>query len=217
MGSKERKERERNDVRARIMSAARDLFASEGVDAVSMRKIADAVEYSPTIIYQHFTDKDALLREICQEDFASLAGTLIEIARIEDPVERIKGIGVAYCQFGLAYPNHYRLMFMTPYSAARVEESELCEKGKGNPDEDAYAFLRKAVSEAIEAKRFREDLTDPDLISQILWSGVHGVVSLQITKQNDPWIEWFPFDQRVKEMVDALVIGLSRPKAEGSR
>jgi len=199
------------------MSAARDLFASEGVDAVSMRKIADAVEYSPTIIYQHFTDKDALLRKICQEDFASLAGTLIEIARIEDPIERIKRIGVAYCQFGVAYPNHYRLMFMTPYSGARLDESELCEKGKGNPEEDAYAFLRQAVLEAIEAKRFRKDLSDPELISQILWAGVHGVVALQITKQSDPWIEWFPFDRRVEEMIDVMITGLTHEKTEGAR
>ena len=48
------------------MNAARELFATEGIEAVSMRKIADAVEYSPTIIYQHFADKEALLHEICR-------------------------------------------------------------------------------------------------------------------------------------------------------
>lgn len=215
MGSKERRQRERDDVRSKVMGAARDLFAREGVEAVSMRKIADAVEYSPTIIYQHFTDKEALLREICQEDFAALAGTFQEIAQIADPIKRIERIGLAYGQFGLAYPNHYRLMFMTQYHGAKADEPEMC--GKGNPDEDAYAFVRQAVTEAIEAGRFRDGMNDPNLIAQILWAGVHGVVSLQITKQDDPWIEWRPIEQRIKLMVDTLVSGLTRPNSEGKR
>src|ERR1700733_6318625 len=113
MGSKERRQRERDDVRAKIINAARDLFVAEGVESVSMRKIADAVEYSPTVIYQYFADKDALLHEICTEDFASLADTFRELAKIEDPMERIRQIGLTYGKFGLAFPNHYRLMFMT--------------------------------------------------------------------------------------------------------
>src|SRR5215212_10572320 len=69
MGVKERRDRQREDVRTKIMDAARDLFVSEGYDAVSMRKIAEAIEYSPTAIYVHFTDKAALMQELCAHDF----------------------------------------------------------------------------------------------------------------------------------------------------
>src|ERR1700760_2352956 len=105
MGTKERREREKDATRDKIMSAARDLFAQEGYEAVSMRKIADAIEYSPTAIYVHFKDKEALLRELVSADFAKLAGVFIELAKIADPIERIRQIGHSYVKFALAYPN----------------------------------------------------------------------------------------------------------------
>jgi AcrR family transcriptional regulator len=207
MGSKERRQRERDDVRAKIMNAARELFVSEGIESVSMRKIADAVEYSPTVIYQYFTDKEGLLHEICTEDFANLAQTFQQLAQIEDPLERIGQIGITYGKFGLAYPNHYRLMFMTPLRAAK-DETDACHKG--NPDEDAYAFLRQAVVQAIEAKKFRQGVDDPDLVSQVLWAAVHGVVSLQVTKASNDWLQWRPFEQRMNLMLDSLFHGMAR-------
>ena len=103
------------------MDAARELFAAEGIEAVSMRKIADAVEYSPTIIYQHFADKDALLHELCAGISQPSPHTFAEIARVADPIERIQKIGLAYGRFGIEHPNHYRLMFMTPYHGKRMD------------------------------------------------------------------------------------------------
>ncbi len=73
MGTKERREREREELRTRILDAARELFAEEGYEAVTMRRIADRIEYSPTAIYFHFRDKEALMRELCDHDFRALA------------------------------------------------------------------------------------------------------------------------------------------------
>jgi AcrR family transcriptional regulator len=213
MGSKERRQRERDEVHAKIMDAARNLFAAEGIEAVSMRKIADAVEYSPTVIYQYFADKDTLLHEICTEDFGAFSRTFAEIANVADPIKRIEQISLAYGRFGIEHPNHYRLMFMTPFHGKRLDDEELCKKG--NPDEDAYAFLKQAVSEAIAAGRFAPGLTDADMISQVLWAVVHGIVSLQITKANDPWLEWRPFEQRIKLMIDSMISGLTAGSKQG--
>jgi AcrR family transcriptional regulator len=215
MGLKERRQRERNEVRTKILDAARDLFAVEGIEAVSMRKIADAVEYSPTIIYQHFADKDALLHELCAEDFGSLAQTFGEIANEADPIKRIELIGLAYARFGIENPNHYRLMFMTPCHGAKLCDEEL--ERKGNPDEDGYAFLKQAVSEAIAAGRYRDGLTDADLISQVVWAAVHGLVALHIIKANDPWLEWRPFEERIKVMLKTLQRGMAREPGKDSQ
>src|ERR1700682_3848534 len=114
MGPKERRAREREEIRSVILDAARELFVSDGYDAVTMRRIADRIEYSPTAIYFHFKDKQTLLQELCDTDFGALAHEFQKIARIADPVDRLRQIGRAYVEFGLAYPNHYRLMFMTP-------------------------------------------------------------------------------------------------------
>src|SRR5215213_11936500 len=72
MGTRERRDREREEIRAKILDAARDLFASQGYEAVSMRKIAEAIEYSPTAIYVHFDDKADLMRELCIRDFEGM-------------------------------------------------------------------------------------------------------------------------------------------------
>jgi AcrR family transcriptional regulator len=201
LGPRERREREREEIRTRILDAARELFAAEGVEAVTMRRIADRIEYSPTAIYFHFRDKEALLAELCDCDFRAFAHEFIEIAKIADPVERLKAAGGAYVRFGLNNPSHYRVMFMTPKTA----ESKTIEKG--NPEEDAYAFLRGIVVELI-AKNLVRDETDPDLVAQVIWSAMHGLVSLEIAKCNDTWVDWRPVEERGRLVVTMILRGL---------
>ena len=202
MGPKERKQRERDDTRTRILDAARELFLSEGYDGVSMRRIAEKIEYSPTAIYFHFRDKETLIQELVDTDFLTLAEKFTAAAQIADPIERIKATGHAYARFGLDYPNHYRLMFMTPHQPS---DSRL---NRGNPEEDAWAFHKSIVAEAMAAGRFRPAYTDVELVAQTLWSGIHGVVSLEIAKCNDDWIDWTPVQKRIATMINALVDGL---------
>ncbi len=206
MGVKERRERERTETREKILDAARELFIEEGFDGVTMRKIAERIEYSPTAIYMHFADKAQLFLEICHEDFRRLAQSLVGLTQVPDPVERLRRIGDAYVEFGLQNPNHYRTMFMTPHPPIPNGEEAL--RGKGNPEEDAYALLRTTVQEALSAGAFREHLTDADLIAQTLWAAAHGVVSLQIAKCNDEWVLWCDIKQRARTMIDSLLYGL---------
>lgn len=206
MGIKERREREKAEIREKILDAARDLFVSEGYEAVSMRKIADKIEYSPTAIYLHFKDKESVLRELCETDFYALAREFQEIARILDPVERLRAIGVAYARFGLSHPNHYRLMFMTPHPDPGQDEDPLIERG--NPEEDAYAFLKWTVGEVLAAGLFRPGLEDVELLAQTIWAGMHGVISLQIAKCNDDWVDWRPDEERIGLMNETLIRGL---------
>jgi AcrR family transcriptional regulator len=207
MGIQERRQREKEELREQILDAARHMFVERGYDAVTMRGIAERIEYSPTAIYLYFEDKETLIRAICDADFGALAGRFQGIAGIKDPVERIRAIGRAYADFALQYPNHYRLMFMTPLPGEPADRSSL---QQGNPEEDAYAFLRLAVSEAITKKRLLPKYTDPDLVSQVLWSGIHGVVSLRIAKCSDAWVPWRDEEETILVMIDALIRGLVR-------
>lgn len=206
MGTKERRERERAEIREKILEAARELFVKEGYEAVSMRKIADRIEYSPTAIYFHFKDKEALLKELCDNDFGALAQQFVHIAEVADPIERLRMTGHAYARFGIEHPNHYRLMFMTPHPPIDPAQQEL---ERGNPEQDAYAFLKVVVTDALAAGRFREGLGDADLLSQTIWAAMHGAISLQIAKCNDDWIEWRPLEDRVASMIDLIIDGLT--------
>ncbi|HET8644161.1 MAG TPA: helix-turn-helix domain-containing protein, partial [Vicinamibacteria bacterium] len=94
MGIAERRERDRQGLRRRILDAARELFMREGYERVTMRRIAQAIEYSPTAIYQHFEDKDALVRALCADEFGQLLRALPREAPA-DPVDGLRQLGMA--------------------------------------------------------------------------------------------------------------------------
>lgn len=210
--SSTRRAREREQIRERILDAARELFAAEGYDAVTMRRLAERIEYTPPVIYQHFADKAALMREICVHDFRTMAHAFNELAGVADPIERLRRLGERYVEFALTHPNHYRLMFMTP----RPTDGSLPAKGelmdpaaKGNPELDAYAFLRVAVDDARKAGRFNPSLTDPALIAHVLWQGLHGIVSMHIVRSDDAWIEWRDPRATARLHIEATLRGLT--------
>jgi len=118
MGVKERRERVKSETRDKILDAARELFTSEGYEGVSMRQVAEKIEYSPTAIYLHFADKEQLFHELVHEDFARLATVFQSAAMPANPVDRIREIGRTYVEFGTHYPNHYKHMLMTPQPPA---------------------------------------------------------------------------------------------------
>ena len=207
MGTTERRERERQEMQTLILDAARDLFASEGYEAVTMRAIAEKIEYSPTAIYSHFKDKLSLLRALCDRDFASFTSALSRAGGIKDPIERLRRIGYAYVDFALENPNHYRFLFMTELPSVPPETSAI---EKGNPDQDAYAFLRATIAEAIAAGRLKPEFKDADLVAQIAWGAAHGVVSLHNVKCSDSWIEWRPEQKVARSLIDLTIDGMLR-------
>jgi AcrR family transcriptional regulator len=208
MGTSERREREKLELKGRILDAARELFAAEGYEAVTMRKIAERIEYSPTAIYAHFKDKNALIRELCESDFLAFAQTFVGFLTVEDPIERLRRAGSAYVEFAVENPQHYRLMFMTQRPPIEDEDTS----GVNDPSRNAYAFLRATVAEAIDKGLFRPELTDANLVAQTIWAALHGTVALQITAycSKDAWMAWASLDERRAFMADLILRGLLR-------
>jgi AcrR family transcriptional regulator len=202
MGILERKEREREEIRRKILDTARDLFAREGYDRVTMRRIADAIEYSATTIYNHFEDKDDLVEALCHEDFTRLLGQLEENPLPKDPVETIRQLGIAYARFGQAHPHQYRFMFMTP------QKWEGRHHELSPPGQQAYALLRAAVAEAIATGRFRKG--DVDTFTQVCWASVHGAVALLVTYPPEQWPGGAPpSPDLVPAVIGASIAGLT--------
>jgi AcrR family transcriptional regulator len=196
----QKRQRDKNTLRQEIMDAARDLFVEEGYENVSMRKIADRIEYSPTAIYLHFKDKSELLKSICTATFAGLVSALEGIsAKLQtgkyDPVDLLKKGLQIYVDFGLAHPNHYQLTFLSPHEDPRHEDP-ICMQ--------SFDYLVEGVEACIAAGRFRAQ--PPQEISQALWAAVHGVTSLLIQHSG------FPFVARKKlihRVIDSMVAGLT--------
>lgn len=205
MASTERRAREREATRSLIMDAAREMFAERGYEAVTMRAIAEKIEYTPTAIYHHFRDKEELLAEVCAQDFLALAREFKRLGAIGDPIERLFRTGRAYIRFALEHPNHYRTMFMTPLP----QDHEKLRIERRNPDQDAYGFLLGTIEEALAQGKFRPGLDDPELLAQIFWAGVHGIASLHIAKAgHNGFVDWKDPEQASEVMCRAIFRGV---------
>ena len=205
MGTAERRARERAELEEKILDAARTLFVHHGYAAVTLRRIAKEIEYTPSVIYSYFKDKDTLIRTLCECDFAAFTEAFAKVLQITDPIRRIHHMGQIYVDFAVKHPNHYKLMFMTPLPVEPTAE-ELSRKG--DPLYDGYAALKKAVEDALAGGYLRSDYQDTELVAQILWAGVHGVASLHIVMVNAPWIDWRALETRTQAMTNALLHGL---------
>ncbi|HCX68734.1 TetR/AcrR family transcriptional regulator [Parvibaculum sp.] len=194
--------------RRQIVVAAKTLFSEEGVDHVSMRKIAREVGITQAAIYQHFENRDAILFAIIEDFFADLLEVLATaVARETQPLLSLRSAMRAYVDYGLAHPEAYRLVFMTPISGLvragvgvpRTEEAKL------KPSKGTLAFdvLDSAVRKVMECGMVRHD--NADLLAEAIWAAGHGLVSLLITHNEFPWTD--P-DKVIDIQIDLLFRGL---------
>lgn len=212
MGPANRREREKQALRAKIMDAARTLFAEKGYEAVTMRMVAEAIEYSPRTIYLHFKDKEELIRELCMQDFRIFGEGMANLAKIPDPIERLRAMGRAYVGFSKENPHHFRVMFMTshPLDAGKKDTVDWA----GDPTVDAYAFMVGSVREAIALGRVKPTFHDAELVAQTLWASIHGVAVLELTHGQDDWVDWRPLAVRVEALLDFITQGYVDPASQ---
>jgi AcrR family transcriptional regulator len=194
MGVQERRLREKQGIRDEILEAARTLFVKEGYENVSIRKIAEKIEYSPGTIYLYFNDKAEILAQISEETFSRLERKLTAINGEEgtDPLDRLKRGLRAYIEFGLENPNHYVITF--------VQGAIQCSSGAR-----CFGELMTGVGRAIEAGLINGE--DSVEISQALWAGSHGLTALLITCSEFPFVER---ERLVERMLDILIEGVRK-------
>lgn len=179
------------------MDAARELFVTEGYGSVSMRKIADKINYSPTTIYLYFKDKSDLLHQICEQTFARLAQNIKAIQQLSDtPLEKLRSGMREYIHFGLQHPSQYEIVFITPLP--RTIEIDF-EETNGKI---AFDTMRGVVAECVSANLLKSK--DVELISQTLWAGIHGITSLLIQHGGFPFVER---DKLINNLIETLIDG----------
>lgn len=186
-------------LREEILDAARELFVKHGYENVSMRKIAEKIEYSPTTIYLYFDDKAEILSTLCEETFKRLTRVMVEIEHGPgDPIEKVRRQGEAYIRFGLEHPNHYQVTFMMPHEYSEETEQEL----KMSAGMQCFQSLVNCVQTCVDAEEFRD--MDVRSASQALWCAVHGVTSLLIAHPCFPWVRQ---DQLIRTTLDTMIEG----------
>ncbi len=177
-----RRERERTEMADRIMAAARDMFVRDGYEAVTLRKIAEAIEYSPGAIYQYFKDKKDLVRAIIVKDSHDLRQHLLECLTLDHPVEQLVEMARRYAAWGIAHPNHYRLLLVPPPVWAE-QDREL--RGQIPLEKEVLHVLNVLVKGAIDRGLLKEKHNQPSLVAATLWAGIHGSVLLEVTMTSE--------------------------------
>jgi len=159
-----------SELKARISSAAHHLFLTEGVEGVSMRKIADRVGVTATAIYRHYKDKDEILDELISAGLAMLSDYLDPALNAPDPYQRLSGLIDAYLTFALEQPRYFDLAFLVPSPATRLSE----ELERHNRSTFKVAVEQVAI--CMEMGVFKR--ADPIETAVFLWSTAHGLVTL---------------------------------------
>jgi AcrR family transcriptional regulator len=163
-------------MRERILDAALKLFASESFENITMRRLAEAVEYTPGALYSYFKDKGEILYALHQRGFQKLYAATSKVEHIADPVERLWKIGELYVQFAVDNPEYYDLMFIASRTGKEIADKQEWPEGL-----QAYDLLRRTVTEAIAARRLHG--TDVEAVAFAYWAAVHGMVSLLIRQR----------------------------------
>jgi AcrR family transcriptional regulator len=173
MGLKERKERQRVEMKSLILEAAHDLFLNKGFDQVSIRNIADEIEYSPATIYLYFKDKNEIFLALHDKSFKAFNAFTTDIFKIKDPFKRLTALGERYIDFALKHPQYYEMMFI-------IQAPMLCDTNKeqwpeGSKALDAVEYL---MSDCKKAGYFKGQ--DVKVLAFVAWSHMHGICSLML-------------------------------------
>ena len=229
-----RRDRERKELRLRILDAGRSLFTHGGEDALTLRRVAEMIEYSATAIYAHFPSKEALLLEICETELIILIRALQQAGRLPDSMARLKAVANAYLDFGLQHPANYRVLFMRDQAVhmdhkassepavkttapAQNDAQSLTERDSGaaptgeDKPSKIYDHIHQAVFKAMAAGCFKPEYRDVGLLSQALWSCLHGIVALHLVRAQHREVSWKPVQHLAELSLEAFLNGLAQP------
>jgi AcrR family transcriptional regulator len=184
--TQQRREQAREAIRQEILAASRQIITREGFGALTMRKLAEQVGYSPAAIYLHFRNRDEIAHDVSRTGYAELLAALSAAvdANPGDAVSRLRALCEAYVRFGLENPQTYSLIFMEdPAFLAAV----LARQAADDPGARAYTLLVETAGALIAAGRKLPKVGKPPRVAtaiefaETIWASLHGIVSLKLT------------------------------------
>lgn len=182
MSLKERRQKHKDEFKAEILDAALTLFAQEGYNGFSMRKLATRIEHSPTTIYLYFRDKDDLLFHICENFYASLLKEQMQIETQNSlPEQALREILLGYIRYSLKHPELYKVVFFSnPQLYGRPEDY----LSRDTMSLRCWKKVCEIVDACMTSGVFRP--VDCYTLSIVFWSAMHGLVTSIIFTKDFP-------------------------------
>lgn len=175
MASKDRIQRLKESTRNSILDAALQIATEEGWQALSMRKIADAIEYTAPIIYEYFPNKEGILLELTRKGYVTLCGNVKDAkGKFSKPDDQLEAMWIAYWNFAFDYKELYQLMFGVDMNCCGLKksmpEAEACEK-----------LFYVAIKEVLIDKNAPEEFVCRKYYT--FWSIIHGLISINLVNK----------------------------------
>ena len=179
MASRDRIQRLKEETRINILKASLQIVKDEGWQALSMRKIADVIEYTAPIIYEYFSNKDAIILELTRKGYLILARDLQEAkAKHRLPAKQLEAMWLAYWNFAFANKELYQVMFGVTTSCSS------CEMVKSLPEADMpWDLFSKVIGELMGVDDMESDVICTKYYT--FWSIVHGLISINILSRGN--------------------------------
>ncbi|SMO95427.1 transcriptional regulator, TetR family [Chryseobacterium rhizoplanae] len=178
MSISERKQQEKEALRLLILNGAKKLFVEKGIDQTTIRNIADKINYSVGTVYVYFKDKNAILHDLHSIGFKELGGYFKELLSIEDPMQRIRKMGIIYMKFALENSEMYDLMFNLRAPMEYLENTDNDLWSEGN---ETFGYVKKTVEDCMSRGHFKNH--NSEALAFMIWSLVHGMCSLEIRQR----------------------------------
>lgn len=168
-----------DEIRAQLVDAGIAILERDGLQAISVRKLAAEVGASTMAVYTHFGSMTGVVDALSAEIFARFGKALADVPHTEDPVADFFVMGAAYRQFALTNPQHYQLMFGTsvPASLSSIRR-DLTVTGHATSRDASFQTLCESVRRMTEAGRIRND--GEAAVAGRIWSICHGAVTLEM-------------------------------------
>jgi AcrR family transcriptional regulator len=205
----ERRTRRRLALRESILEAAQTIVRDEGLRSLTMRRIAEAVDYAPASLYAHFENREALLAELCRQGMKSLRVALEgAIAGVRDPRARLAALARGYVRYALDRPETFRLMFMEDGALTK----QIFEAVGDDDGVRALGFIGTALAELRASGAIAKDANLPQL-TDLVWTFVHGIATLRL---GCPTMPGTPDAELIAAGIETIVDGAA-PRAASSR
>jgi len=191
----ERKGRQRAERESRIITAARVIAEREGWDAVTVRRLADEIEYSQPVLYSHFANRDAIVAAVAVQGFQEITVDLRDAASGSTGEQNaLENVGMAYLGFARQHPALYEAMFILP-TDLRFAQAET------RPElQAAFEALATVVTP------FCLDAVDVEVVTETFWAALHGLAELERSGRIRPGAR----AERIMLVVRALLLSRSR-------
>ncbi|RZK12351.1 MAG: TetR/AcrR family transcriptional regulator [Flavobacterium sp.] len=192
MASKDRILRQKEETRKNILDAAYTIAKEEGWQSLSMRKIADKIEYTAPIIYEYFSNKDAILQELTLKGFISLTKDLEKAKSLsEDPAEQLEKMWMAYWNFAFADKELYQVMYGVQMN---------CCSGRCEATENPYNLFTGVIAEIMKSQNPSKEVIKQKYFT--FFSVIHGLVSVNMIGNG---LATITNDQILKDAIGGII------------